>query len=335
MKPKNNNQPRNDELINYLLRSAKNVERKMLCEVLSRLSVFEDVKEYQYVGFGSIYFADFTLFHKVLGIYKLISIEGDESMEIRVRFNQPYSCVEILPGWSIDMLPGVDLEKHKSILWLDYTESLKGYMFKDMATFFNRAPSGSVFLISVNVDLKDEVDVKTTTEKITKKLNSDADVRKKIKRSSIKGEMKKEDYYSIVRGVIDQEIEDIITERNKTEVEEIFNYNQIFNFLYKDGQAMLTVGGILFSEKDREKLQKMNLNNFDFFMSGEKCFEIKVPHLTNREIYALDKHLPSFNSDEKAKKMALEELKGVISDDAIHRYAEIYRYYPSYTEANI
>ena len=87
-------QPRNDELMNYLFRPAKNIERKMLCEALSRLSVISDVKHYQYVGFGSVYFADFSLFHKQLGIQKLISIECDEDMETRVRFNQPYSCID-------------------------------------------------------------------------------------------------------------------------------------------------------------------------------------------------------------------------------------------------
>ena len=87
---------RNDEIMNYLFRPAKNIERKMLCEALSRLSFILDLKHYQYVGFGSVYFADFTLFHKQLGIQKLISIEGEEEMEERVRFNKPYSCIEII-----------------------------------------------------------------------------------------------------------------------------------------------------------------------------------------------------------------------------------------------
>jgi hypothetical protein len=91
---------RNDEMMNYLFRPAKNIERKMLCEALSRLSVIADVKHYQYVGFGSVYFADFTLFHKQLGIQKLISIESEEEMETRVRFNQPYSCIEVMVGFS-------------------------------------------------------------------------------------------------------------------------------------------------------------------------------------------------------------------------------------------
>ncbi|HUM96818.1 MAG TPA: hypothetical protein PK275_03125 [Chitinophagaceae bacterium] len=328
--------PRNDELMNYLFRPAKNIERKMLCEAMNRLSVISDVKHYQYVGFGSVYFADFTLFHKQLGIQKLISIECEEDMETRVRFNQPYSCIDVMPGWSYEMLPEVDWGSSKSILWLDYTETLKGYMFKDMATFFQRALSGSMFIISVNVDLRDtQPSNKTTTQKIVFKLGKDIDVRKRIRSSSIKKEMTKNDYYSIIRSVIDNEVKEIITERNKLESKERFEYKQLFNFLYQDGQAMLTVGGVLFSENDKEKIERMNFKNLEFIVPDEKYFEIKVPHLTYREIHAIDKHLPNFNNDAEAREKALKELKGVVSDDAIHKYAKIYRYYPNYTEANL
>ena len=335
MAKKKDQNPRNDELMNYLFRPAKNIERKMLCEALSRLSILSDVKQYQYVGFGSVYFADFTLFHKQLGIQKLISIEGDEDMETRVRFNQPYSCIEIMPGWSYEMLPEVNWDEKKSILWLDYTGTLEGYMFKDMATFFQRAISGSVFIISINVDLKEEAGNTTVSEKIKAKLSKDIDVKKRISSSAIKNDITRDDYYSILRNVIDTEINEIITERNKLESQDTFFYKQIFNFLYRDGQAMLTIGGILFSDKEKEKINKMNFTNLDFIMDGENYYEIRVPHLTYREIHAIDKHLPNFNTNDEAREKALKELKGVISDDAIHKYAKIYRYYPNYTESSL
>jgi hypothetical protein len=234
------------------------------------------------------------------------------------------------------MLPEVDWSKNKTILWVDYTETLKGYMFKDMATFFQRALSGSVFIISINVDTKENDGVNVTTnKKINAKLNKDIDVRKKIPNNVFKKDFTKDDYYTIVRDIIDSEINEIITERNKLEAKEKFSYKQIFNILYQDGQAMLTVGGILFSEKDNEKVDQMNFKNLDFIMTDNKRFEIRVPNLTYREIHALDKHLPDFNINSEAKEKALEELKGVVSDDAINKYAKIYRYYPNYTESNL
>ncbi len=61
--------------INYRVRPAKSIQRKMLCDALLRLSFFEPVENYRYVGFGSTTFTDFILFHKILGIKDMISIE--------------------------------------------------------------------------------------------------------------------------------------------------------------------------------------------------------------------------------------------------------------------
>ncbi len=66
--------------INYSLRPAKSVERKMLCEAIKRLAVFDKIESYKYVGFGSAYFSDFSLIHRSLGIEDMLSIEKDINM---------------------------------------------------------------------------------------------------------------------------------------------------------------------------------------------------------------------------------------------------------------
>ena len=58
----------------------------MLCEALQRLSVYQPVNSYQYIGFGSVYFGDFCLFRKQLGIETMTTIEANEPDEARVRF---------------------------------------------------------------------------------------------------------------------------------------------------------------------------------------------------------------------------------------------------------
>jgi hypothetical protein len=329
---------RNDEILNYLLRPAKSIERKMLCETFNRLSILTDINDYQYVGFGSVYFADFSLFHRMLGIKKLISIESDTSMGKRIEFNLPYSCIDTLTGWSYEALPQISWRDRRTILWLDYTGCLEGYMFDDMATFFSRALSGSVFIITINVDLKDrEADTKNKSETILKKLTKDQIVKNRIRQSDLVSDIKNDKYYSILRGVIDQEIRDNIIARNKivNSDGDKLDYKQLFNFIYKDGQTMLTVGGILFSENDKEKIRQMNFENIEFVMTDDKYYKIDVPHLTNREIHAIDKFLPKFNIDKNARKSAQDALKDVVSEDAIAKYAKIYRYYTTYTESNI
>ncbi len=93
------------ERFNYALRPAKNIERKMLCETFSRLVRIAPLREYQYVGFGSIGFHDFSLFHQRLGIHDMISIEAREKLRKRFAFNKPYSCIRMRWGFSYDVLP--------------------------------------------------------------------------------------------------------------------------------------------------------------------------------------------------------------------------------------
>src|SRR5437588_11821501 len=83
------------EKIDYNLRPAKQIERKMLCEAFRRLSAFDLIESYRYVGLGSFYFADFVLIHRLLGITNLVSIEAEGSKAQRFRFNRPYDCVKL------------------------------------------------------------------------------------------------------------------------------------------------------------------------------------------------------------------------------------------------
>src|SRR2546421_725771 len=81
------------EKIDYRLRPAKSIERKMFAEAFRKLSEFGRLDAYRYVGMGSFYFSDFILFHRLLGLRQMISIEGedDPSKQERFTFNLPFS----------------------------------------------------------------------------------------------------------------------------------------------------------------------------------------------------------------------------------------------------
>lgn len=68
---------RSGDLINYSLRPRKNIERKILCDIIRSLSFFGRVDEYRYLGFGSFYYQDYILFHKEFSITQAISFEKD------------------------------------------------------------------------------------------------------------------------------------------------------------------------------------------------------------------------------------------------------------------
>lgn len=81
--------PGSYRIINYALRPAKAIERRMLCAALAGLHRFQRIEDYRYIGFGSIYFSDFQLLHRELGISDMLSIEKDVAAEACFRFNLP------------------------------------------------------------------------------------------------------------------------------------------------------------------------------------------------------------------------------------------------------
>src|SRR4051812_32120603 len=111
---------RSYERINYALRPAKSVERKMMVEAFRRLSEFRLVDTYRYIGFGSTYFADFQLIHKSLNIQAMKSIERDVENRARFEFNKPFRCIEMEFGESNLVLPTLPWADIPTIAWLDY-----------------------------------------------------------------------------------------------------------------------------------------------------------------------------------------------------------------------
>ena len=120
----------------------------MLCEMFSRLRPFAPIQEYQYVGLGSIWFADHVLFHKSLGIRKMISIERVSAHKARFEFNRPFKNIEIRLGTTTDHLPGLDWSQ-RTILWLDFDDPLSPGSLDDVDSVAARAKSGMVLALSV------------------------------------------------------------------------------------------------------------------------------------------------------------------------------------------
>ena len=166
------------EKINYSLRPAKNIERKMLCEAFRRLSPIHKIEKYQYIGFGSTYFSDFNLIHRTLGINNLISIEKDINNQERFEFNKPFSCIDIKFGLSNEVLPTLNRTKF-SIVWVDYDSKISNDLLEDINTLVYNLKPGSVFLITVDVKpdfnkeetLKPEVIQSLRVTEIKKRVN--------------------------------------------------------------------------------------------------------------------------------------------------------------------
>jgi hypothetical protein len=306
--------------INYNLRPAKHVERKMMCEAFRRLAEFGSVESYRYIGFGSFYFRDFALIHKTLGITEMLSIERDEEDQERFRFNVPYSCVKIAFGEASAVLPTLAWDV-RTILWLDYDYGLDAGVLGDVAHFCANACAGSSIVVSLNAhsDREDKTPLVSLQEKV-----GERDLPADLTNADFKDWAKARTF----RRIIMNKVTDALNIRNGTRaVGSKFNFKQLFNFHYQDGARMLTLGGLLHEQGQAPLVAKSALDNLWFVRTGEEPFHIKIPRLTYKEIRYLDEQLPIGDAT------ALTA-RGIPTED-LEMYSLIYRYFPTFTETDI
>lgn len=99
----------------------------------------------------------------------------------------------------------------------------------------------------------------------------------------------------------------------------------MFLFLYADGHRMLSVGGMIGTDEDRERIRSLNQKELFFIRNNiTEPFNIRVPLVTRKERLYLDQKMPC----RKDWSPSAFEIKC----EDIEDYRKIYRYYPAYTE---
>jgi len=320
--------------INYSLRPAKATERKMICEVLRRLYPFGKIETYRYVGFGSIYFSDFLLFHRALGMDDMLSIEKDAYAKECFEFNKPYNCVRVDYRPASEVLPELAW-RSKTIVWLDYESKLDEIVLSDIESVCAKAPSGSVLLVTVNIQADvahDETTQNEYTENTGLSFNIDDyrlhELRKRLGENvppEVKGsDLRGKGLAVISHKVLNSIIEKALSARNGVlPKENKVIHRQIVYFQYNDGAPMLTIGWIFYEDRDTNKLDACSFSELNFVRHEDVAYTIKIPCLTMKEMRHLNTQLP---------KGEAVNLPGVPKSD-IESYAELYRYFPAFVEA--
>ena len=96
--------------------------------------------------------------------------------------------------------------------------------------------------------------------------------------------------------------------------------------MYADGHRMLTMGGMITTDSDKDKLSNAGLNNLPYVIFDLKThpYIIRVPILTRKERLYLDSHMPcdiGWLPDDFE-----------LDQEYINNYREIYRFYPIFAE---
>ena len=290
----------------------------MLAEAFQALMAFTPLSSYSYIGFGSPYFTDFALFHRVLGITKMHSIEKDEDNRSRFEFNRPLACIKLHFGKSTSILPKLSWAG-PVIVWLDYDGKLDHTVLADIATICQNALSGSILLISVNVRPERHEPVRR------KKLEQQLRTRFKVPADVTNFTLGGWGTAKISRRIIFNEISECLTRVNSgLEPAQKKSYKQLFNFHYKDSAEMLTTGGIILKETDVARFNALDVEkNYNFVRTGVAEYHIEVPNLTFREFHHLNSQLPSAGA---------LSASGIPTED-LDKYKKLYRWFPRFSES--
>lgn len=318
------------ERINYMLRPNKSVERKMVCEMLSRISAVRNVSMYQYIGFGSTYFADFSLFHRNLGITQMISIEGEGRAKNRCEFNKPFACIDLRMGESSDILPNLDFNTKDSIVWLDYDGIISDTVFSDINTVVTAIRPDSFFMLSLNAEF---ILLKQEAESDIKQYLIDMIGEERFPNQFLDNEITSKIYLNILYHCIIEEIRTVVQKRNGMEDYEL-TFHQVVYFVYKDGARMMTIGGFLFKkDEENERMDKMAIHQLPYYRNSMEPFNIKCPVLSLKEIQALNSFLPREIIMDKKGEIKDEDLNNFpVENKDIKQYSFLYRYYPNFAE---
>lgn len=310
--------------VNYSIRPNKAVERSIVFSDLVKLSRIVDLATHQYLGLGSIWFVDFLMAHKVLGIRSMISIEKDEIGYVRAEYNRPLSCIKVEKGETTNVIRTIKLEDSPSVVWFDYDTSIGGPVLSDIGLLVPKCAQNSIVIVTINAKAdelpnKDEndhaIDQETSLRRIAGDLVPTPLDRRRFQRPH---------YPKLLGEILANHFQNVIVDSGRAE-----SFVKLFDLAYSDGTPMITLGGIIAPEDKVEKIQGL-VNSTEW--AGIVPDLITVPPLTVKEKLALDRSMPSNTplSDSQMKKIGFLLKRNQI--DAYHKY---YLHYPLFGQIDL
>lgn len=327
------------ENVNYVLRPRKQIERKVIIEILQRLQsqLGIAVSDYRYVGLGSIHYYDFILFNKLLNITDMVSIDC-ENCPKRFEFNKPFDFVTFHNTTTTDFLLSRSPDPKKTIMWMDYDAKLiawsqssqnRGFhrnpmVFDDVRIVAGTAVEHDFFVVTVNVAIpKGLFDIAPNRQLFLKAFGDH------LSREYRNKEAITFDNYPRV-------IQDILLNafKNSAPFRDV-KFRKLFSFVYQDGALMYTLGGIFTSEPLSDAVA-----DGVFIVTDEaRVVRIEVPVLTYKEKSRLDqtidfftKGLPCLGGCCKLDEIVADHLGFELERSELENYLRYYRYYPQYYE---
>lgn len=322
------------ERVDYSLRTNKNIERKLVFERLSSLSTTLRFQDYRYMGFGSLWFVDFVMAHRILGVNRLCSIEREANAD-RAEFNKPYFCIEVRRGDSTRILsemPPDEWSQQPQIVWLDYDGRLDEDARKDLRLVLERGKVGTVLIASFNAHRgsyrRGSVQASTPVVSVLRELLGDA-VPTELPNAGV--DVGDAEFPAFLAKSISSFMGSAVRSSGRQTDEMPDRFIPLFEYVHRDNVPMVTVGGIVASWRMLESLeshfQAKAAQLFQGAVAQKETLDL-VP-ITIKEKLALDSLLPCDEGDVQSR----VDARGIkLSIEQVLKYRRLYPQFPLFGE---
>jgi hypothetical protein len=320
----------------YHLRPNKAADRHIFVDLLGRFNFAHPLRTYEYVGFGGPFLEDFRLLHSQFGISRMVSIEMDEDVLARQRFNQPYNCIRLEHATSGNFLATYSPQGN-CIVWLDYASPRE--LRKQLGEFqllLSKLGPRDIVKLTINATPDAVAPVRQPDDE-----RWDADRVRSERFETLRGQIG--DYLPNNASPVDMTARRLPGLLYRA-VEYAFRtaarsggppFVPLAAFHYADSRhTMLTVMGALIPDEESEEFfQSTGLKDWELAFQGSVGpIKIDLPSLSTRERLFIDQRLPT---------MAPAEVEGALgflcgededaSREMIAAYARFYRHYPYFS----
>lgn len=342
------------ERIDYQLRYNKHIERKLVFDTFVKVVQEFPSLGHKYLGFGSIWFSDFRLAHRVLGLRDLKSMEFHDYVG-RAEFNKPYRAIDVLPGncsATLRMMPP-EYWSNSIISWMDFDGCLEPQVVGDLAYLLEKCAPQSVVVITVNSSRDNyRPRVRGEEERRRRENTSVGQVEELLRASVVPQRFEPQPTEGgVLQDVTERDFPEFLAEAlllfmghivassGRTTVAasgatELLQFLPLFNFAHKDGADMVTVGGAIVSgstepiwrERVSHGIERRAQDQLPTYQ------RLDMMPLTLREKVALDACLPDGMNEfvVRAQEVGLR-----LANGELEKYWRYYRHFPVFLESPV
>jgi hypothetical protein len=283
-----------------------------------------NAKNCTYIGFGAIFFVDFKMIHKELGVKKMINIEENEDDMDRFKFNKPFACIDLLWGTSTEGLPDIEWSG-KKIIWMDYDATLQPFMFEDVETIFSNIEPGSFYFFTSNATLPKFFDRTANSYRLAEFEQEFGGLTPFAMNANM---LTAGQCPNLIKDMLLTQINHVLGQRNAIlDAPGKLVFYQLLFITYKDNAPMCSYGGYIGKRSEAQDLRRKGIFTLPYVRTADEKLDIQSPVLTNSEIDFINTYLPKG----KQRFLNMAKMKFIPEEDK-ERYYNVYRYYPSFVE---